>query len=178
MGETVTAPVAGLADTLQTYGAWSFVAILIFAMIFLWRAYEKARDQADSTREKQVKEAMELAISSTATNTALNSAMQTVTQALQSLDERQEKVEKSTARMEVVLEDLKVLHDDPESKFATVHLRQAVADIRAAQETLGRKTDAILQSSKDHYQSDRADHKEIREGFKEIREIRSDSKAT
>lgn len=88
------APVAGLAQLLQTYGAWGLVAILMVVCVFLFRKYVEARDKNDGTLQAQVKGATELVEECTKNSVEQKNALVNVTNAMLALERRLENVEK------------------------------------------------------------------------------------
>lgn len=87
-------PVSGLAQLLQTYGAWGLVAILMVVAWFLFSRYAEARDKNDGTLEAQVKGTTELVEEHVKASIELKNALVNLTDALRSIERRFENVEK------------------------------------------------------------------------------------
>lgn len=92
--DPVLAPITGLAQLLQTYGAWGLVAILMVVVYFLFRKYVDARDKNDGTLETQVKGQTELVEEQVKASVELKNAIVNLTEALRSIERRLENVEK------------------------------------------------------------------------------------
>ena len=88
------APVKGLAELLQTYGAWGVVAVLMGVVWFLFSRYAGARDKIDQTLEAQVKGQTALVEEQTKAQVELKNAIVALTSALQAVERRLENVEK------------------------------------------------------------------------------------
>lgn len=94
-------PISGLAQLLNTYGAWGVVAILLVAVFFLFKRLEAARDSKDGTLEQQVKaqtalaeEQLKAAVEQTKAAVELKNALVNHTNTLQAFERRLENVEK------------------------------------------------------------------------------------
>ena len=93
-GDPVVAPIAGLAQLLQTYGAWGLVAVLMFVVWFLFRKYVEARDKNENTLQAQVKGATDMAEEVTKASVEQKNALVNTTDALKAMERRLENVEK------------------------------------------------------------------------------------
>ncbi len=82
-------------DALAEGGPWAIVVGLVFAVIYLWRAYVKVRDVNDKQHEERNKELIQLIEKSTENTTKFGGAVDNFTQAVQNLDRRVESVEKA-----------------------------------------------------------------------------------
>lgn len=87
-------PVTGLAQLLQTYGAWGIVSVLMGVVWFLFRRYAEARDKNDQTLEAQVKASIALVEEQTASAIQLKNAIESLTNAVKAMERRLENVEK------------------------------------------------------------------------------------
>jgi len=86
-------PVTTLAQTLQTYGAWGIVAVLLVALAYLWRAYVAARDKRDAENMEQVKAAFAMVEECTKTAVEQRNASVATAEALKEIGRRLENVE-------------------------------------------------------------------------------------
>lgn len=87
-------PVSGLAQTLQSYGAWGLSAILMLSCAYLFKKYVEARDKNEATLTAQVQGAVQLVEEATTAAVEQRKALDDVAKALTALERRLEYVEK------------------------------------------------------------------------------------
>lgn len=84
----------GLAQLLQTYGAWGLVAVLLLALVYKDRQLLERVEKSDSEHQLQLKGTIDLVEEVTKATVNHSNAIDKVSAALSSLDRRLENVEK------------------------------------------------------------------------------------
>ncbi len=85
---------SGLAQILQTYGAWGLVAILMIALVLKDRQLLERVEKSDNEHQVQLKGTIDLVEEVTTASVNHTNAIEKVSAALAALDRRLENVEK------------------------------------------------------------------------------------
>jgi hypothetical protein len=86
--------ITGIANLLQTYGAWGLVSILLVVIYYQWKAYVAVRDKNEGSFTEQAKSTIALVEEGTTASVEHRNAIDRVAVALIALERRMENVEK------------------------------------------------------------------------------------